>query len=221
MNLLAIDSSSRNISIGLEYEGKTIADINQKRLHGASLIIEHIDKCLKKRSLSLKAFDAFVIGGGPGSFTGLRISFSLIKAFGLALKKPVISLGSFLSCAYVLRNKSARIAVISDARRNLIYAASYKVNKGVLRPDAKARLLSLDEFVKLKKDYLFLTFDSHLRSQVLKDYPQINFYPRDVYPKAANLLPFARICYNNRKFTLLDKLKPLYLYPKTCQIQKK
>ncbi len=221
MNLLALEASSLNISLCIKYQGKIISDINRKIPFGASLIIQWIDKELKKKHLGLKDMDAFVIGSGPGSFTGLRISFSLVKAFILALKKPAIMVGSFFPCAERLKKHSDKIVVIADARRNLIYAVSFKVKDGFLKKEAKEKLCSIEEFARNKKDYLFITYDRHLKEKVSAVEPRIKFYSQDIYPSARYLLPEAELCYNKGKFTPIEKLEPLYLHPKTCQIRKK
>jgi len=221
MNLLAVDTSSENISLSIKYKEKVIVDLNQRRKFGASLLIEHIDKQLRKNHLNLKSIDGFVLGAGPGSFTGLRVSFSLVKAFILALDKPAIVVDSFFSCAQSLINKSNKIAVITDARRGLIYGGVFSFKQGILKAETKIKLYGLDEFIKNKKDYLFCSYDSDLRKKALEFEPKINFYSQDVYPKAGYLLETAELCYNRGEFTPIDKLKPLYLHPKTCQIRKK
>lgn len=221
MNLLAIDASSQNISLAVKAKGRLIINSNQKKQFGASLLIENIDKQLRKHRLGLNEIDAFVLGAGPGSFTGLRISFSLVKAFILALNKPAISIGSFFSCAYDLRNKAKRIAVISDARRNLIYGATFEAKAGAVKIQTKEKLYQLEQFIENKNDYFFVTYDRALRKQIIAMSSKINFYPKDVYPQAKNLLIAAEACYNKGKFTTIDKLKPLYLHPKTCQIRKR
>ncbi len=219
MNLFGIDSTSSNLSIYATYKGKIIININKQLKFGASHLAEYIEKSLNKSRVKLSDFDAYVIGAGPGSFTGLRISFSIIKAFAIALNKPVISLGSFYSCAYPFRSKKEKIAVISDARRNLIYFASYKSKNGNLLRQEKVQLICLDE-VLAKKDYFFVTYDSNLRDKILEVDSNIDFFPEDVYPNVRYLLAQAQNDYSKGKFSSVDKLKPLYLHPKTCQVRK-
>jgi tRNA threonylcarbamoyladenosine biosynthesis protein TsaB len=221
MNLLAVDSSSANVSVSIMRDSKIIVDFNRLHNFGASKIIYYINKYLKKLSFDLKDFDAFVIGSGPGSFTGLRISFSIIKGFVLALNKPVISIGSFFSLSYPFKKEYNKIAVISDARRNMVYAASYISKDDNLRQEAKEKLTTLEEAITTKKDYFFVTYDEHLRNQALSMHPKINFYSKNVYPKAKNLLMLAQEYYLKEKFTPLGRLEPLYLHPKTCQIRGK
>ncbi|MBU0896337.1 MAG: tRNA (adenosine(37)-N6)-threonylcarbamoyltransferase complex dimerization subunit type 1 TsaB [Candidatus Omnitrophica bacterium] len=219
MNLLAIDTSTENISLSIMWKGNIVFDFNRRIRFGASRLASYIDRYLKSLSLSLDKFDAFVIGAGPGSFTGLRISFSVIKAFSISLNKPIISIGSFISCAYPFIKSQENIAVISDARRQLIYGAAFKLKGGIPRQEEKEKLISPGEFMKEKSDYLFVTYDEHLRNQALGLHSKINFYPRNVYPKARYILLSAQRHYFERKFTPLEKLEPLYLHPKTCQVR--
>lgn len=221
VNLLGIDASSENISLCIKQDGKIKLDFNRRLKFGASRLIPYIEKAFKESSLTLKSFDAFVVGSGPGSFTGLRISFSIIKAFMLATGKPAIAIGSFFSCAYPFLKRQRQIAVISDARKNLIYAACFKPKGAILEKEDKEKLYSLEEFINKRKEHLFITYDAHLRAKALAYNSHIDFYARNIYPRALYLLPFAEMCYNKRRFTPLEKLEPIYLHPKTCQIRKK
>ncbi|UCD15550.1 MAG: tRNA (adenosine(37)-N6)-threonylcarbamoyltransferase complex dimerization subunit type 1 TsaB [Candidatus Omnitrophota bacterium] len=219
MNLLGIDTSSDNVSLGIIRKGRLAVDFNRRIKFGASKVMPVIEKYVKKTSLDLRKIDAFVVGAGPGSFTGLRISFSIVKAFSLSLDKPVIKVGSFFSMAYPYRKKHKKIAVIGDARRGLIYAASFKVNKDVLKIEGREELVDLESFVRRRKDYFFVSYEEHLKRKVLEAYPAIKFCNRQTWPRAGYLLELAKDYYVKGKFTALDKLVPLYLHPKTCQIR--
>lgn len=221
VNFLAVDATSGNLSLYIRYGKDKEISLNRKIKFGASRLISYIDKAIKKAKIDLSAIDAFVIGSGPGSFTGLRISFSVIKAFMMAKEKPAIAIPSFYSCAYPLRSKSGNLAVVSDARRGLIYLSCFKVENENLTKKGRERLVTLDELVKIGKKYLFITYDPHLRDKILSLGSKLDFYPKDIFPKAKYLMPLAELYYNRGEFTALDKLKPLYLHPKTCQIRKR
>jgi len=221
MNLLAFDTSSYNLSLALLKKDKIVVDFNRLLKFGASSLIPTLEHYIKNSSMDLKKIDAFVVGEGPGSFTGLRIAFSIAKAFNASLKKPVIKIGSFFSMAYPFKDKYDRIAVISDARRNLIYAVSFRCRGGQIKKEGKEKLMLLSEYIKTHQDYFFITYDKNIREEALSLNPKLNFYSRDVYPKAKYLLELARLSYKKKEFIPLDKLKPLYLHPKTCQIRRK
>ena len=219
MNLLGFDASSANLSLSIMKKGRIVYDFNRRLKFGASKLITYIDKALKATSLKLKDFDAFVVGAGPGSFTGLRISHSIIKALSYSTNRPIITIGSFFACAYLFCQKLERIAVIADARRNLIYFSSFKCKNNKLKREVREKLISLEELTN--KDFTFITYDQHLRKQILQNNSRINFYSKDIYPKARHLLELAKEKYNKSEFVAVEKLEPLYIHPKTCQIRKK
>jgi tRNA threonylcarbamoyladenosine biosynthesis protein TsaB len=167
----------------------------------------------------LKDFDALVVGRGPGSFTGLRIGFSVAKAFSVSSGIPVISLGSFFSIAYGFRGRYDKIAVIGDARKGLAYTAAFAVKKGKIAITEKEKLCDLASFIKNKDGYFLVTSDANLIEQSRKLGACSLFHPAPFYPDAKNLAMLAQDLFVKKKFTPLDKLEPLYLHPKTCQIR--
>lgn len=219
MRLLGIDSSSYAISLAGMEEDKTIFKFHKRIKKGASRIVVYIEKLLRGSSVGLEEFDGFVVGAGPGSFTGLRISFSIIKGLSMGLSKPVIALGSFLSMAEQVKNLSSKIAVITDARRNLVYATSFVLKNNKLIKEKKENLYTLEEFFSSHQDYLFVSYDAHIRDKAKKSFRNINFYSRDVWPDAIVLLKLAKDFYIQERFTPITKLEPLYIYPKECQVR--
>jgi tRNA threonylcarbamoyladenosine biosynthesis protein TsaB len=221
VNLLGIDTSSENLSFCIVKDGHTHFSLNRRLKFGASKLIQYIDKYFSQSPLKLKDIDAFILGAGPGSFTGLRISFAAVKALSLALNKPIITVGSFFACAYPLRNKCERLAVIADARRSLIYGATFKVLGGKLKREGKEELTDLKTFMKKCKDHLFISYDKDTRDAALAINPGIRFCPKDIYPDAKYLVSVGKDYFLKKRFVPLNRLEPLYLHPKTCQIRKR
>ena len=221
MNILAIDSSSQNLSISLLWQGKVLFDFNKHLKFGASQLVYFIDKNLRKHNISLKNIDIFAIGQGPGSFTGLRVSFSVIKAFMVSLNAPAVCIGSFYSMAYPFIKGHKKIAVISDARRGLVYAATFIVKNNLLQREVKEHLSALRDFVRGKSEYFFITCDEYLYKELSKINPEINFSQTVAYPKAKYYLKIAQKLAEKKKFIAVSDLEPLYLHPKTCQIRGK
>lgn len=218
-NILAIDASSSNLSVCLIKKGAAIFEFNHQFRFGASKLPDIIEKSLKKSTLSLEDIDTFVIGSGPGSFTGLRVSFSIFKAFMVSLKKTFYSLSSSFSCAWPYRNQYEKIAVISDARRDLIYLSCFRSKNKILQKISREKLISLETLSQDREDYFFMTYDLHLREKTLKLFPKIRFFEKAVYPKARYLIEAVKIL-KISKITDVNNLTPLYLHPETCQIKK-
>jgi tRNA threonylcarbamoyladenosine biosynthesis protein TsaB len=214
---LAVDTSSKNISFAIWRKGKVIVDSNKLRDFGAGQFLPDLEQQLKRHKLKLNNFKAFIVGYGPGSFTGMRISFAAMKALNLALNKPIIIVGSLFAMAKPFFEKEKVILVLTDARKNLIYSAVFK--NGVMR--GKEKLTSLDDAVDGRESFFMITYDANIRAAVLAKNPKANFYAKDVYPKASNLLAEGIKLYQEKKFTPLEKLEPLYLHPKDCQVRNK
>ena len=221
MNILAIDTSSSNLSFTVFSNGRVLTGFNRCYDFGASKLISFVDKSFKRLHIGLKDIDVFAIGCGPGSFTGLRISFSIVKAFALASNKPVISIESFYLMAYPFAKTYEKIAVIADAKRNLIYGGSFRVKNGALHKEQKEKLIALEEFARSKKDYFFVTYDTGLHKALLDLDSKISFYQKAVHPKTNCALSVIEKMYKKRKFANISELEPLYLHPKTCQIRAK
>ncbi len=56
--------------------------------------IERIRALLKEAGLPLEKVDRFLTPLGPGSFTGLRLAVSTLKAFAFALNRPITTMGA-------------------------------------------------------------------------------------------------------------------------------
>jgi tRNA threonylcarbamoyladenosine biosynthesis protein TsaB len=210
VNILAIDSSSENLSISMLWRDELLFDFNRKIRFGSSKLIPFIDRNLRRHHVRLDDVDIFVLGSGPGSFTGLRVSFSIVKAFMIALKKPTICIESFYSMAYPFANKHNKIAVVSDARRGLVYGATFLSKDNALKKETKEKLVVLDDFVRENPQHFFITYDERLHGELLRINHKINFSRELVYPKARHYLKLASFFAKKKRFTAVDRLEPLY-----------
>ncbi|MGI6778805.1 MAG: tRNA (adenosine(37)-N6)-threonylcarbamoyltransferase complex dimerization subunit type 1 TsaB [Acetivibrionales bacterium] len=61
--------------------------------------------------------DVFAASSGPGSFTGLRIGITTIKAMAFAVQKPVVAVPTLDSLAYNIPMTDALVCPIMDARK--------------------------------------------------------------------------------------------------------
>ena len=95
MKILAFETSTSFGSLALLDENRIYGEktFYSERTHSERLL-PFVDELLGQLSFSLSDIDCFAVATGPGSFTGLRISLSTVKAFALAHKKPVIGIST-------------------------------------------------------------------------------------------------------------------------------
>src|SRR3989338_9976041 len=108
MNILALDTSTKQFSLAVSVKGKIVAQRNivLKKVLSSS-IIPTIDQMLKRLKMTFKDIDGFVVALGPGSFTSLRVGLSTVKAFALATAKPVLGIPSLDALAQGVQSQSA------------------------------------------------------------------------------------------------------------------
>jgi len=218
MTLLGIDTSTEFISLALTRNGRLLAGLDRRSPYGASrLLVPLIKRVCAQAGILPKKLDALVVGAGPGSFTGLRISFAAVKALGLVLGKPVASVGSFFAIAWPFRRGHKKIAVVGDARRGLVYGAVFKGGE-TLKPVGKVALYELGAFLTAHRDCYFIFCGQDIKAAALKCQAGIAYYSGAVRVRADRLLEYAEAA--GLPYTAIEDLEPLYIHPKTCQIRK-
>jgi len=127
MRILALDTSTNVASVAILEDDVIIGEYscNKGKTHSQRLM-PMIQSLLEKVGLSATDMDAFSASIGPGSFTGLRIGVTTVKAMAFAAEKPVISIHTLDALAFNLSMSKALICPIIDARNSQVFTAVYR-----------------------------------------------------------------------------------------------
>jgi tRNA threonylcarbamoyladenosine biosynthesis protein TsaB len=127
MKILGIDTSTMMGAVGIVDGDSLIAELrtNIELTHSERLMM-HIDSLLKSAHLTLADIDGFSVTLGPGSFTGLRIGITAVKAMAYATGKPIAGVQTLDVLADNLPYAKYQVCPILDARKKQVYAAIYK-----------------------------------------------------------------------------------------------
>ena len=221
MNILAMDTSTHSLSIAVIKDNKILASRNIRLKENlSSAIIPEIKEVLRKAKLALPALDGFAVGLGPGSFTSLRVGLSTIKALSFASGKPVVGISSLDVIAMNVKNDGP-LCVLSDAKRNLLYACFYEKKDGSIERKSDYLLVSSDNLMGriFKKTILVGDGIRILESQTKKMKGKVTAASQWM-PQAKNLARLALQRFEEKEFNDIDRLIPLYLYPEDCQVRK-
>ena len=146
MNILGVDTSTKKLSVCVLKDDLILANFNSTALQRhSSMLVPVIEKVLKKSKLPLKDIDGFAISIGPGSFTGLRIGVSSIKALSMATGKPIVAVPSLDVLARNATSTRDLICPIVDAKKSNVYACFYRPSKGKLITLAEYMLSSVHD----------------------------------------------------------------------------
>ncbi|MCM8792304.1 MAG: tRNA (adenosine(37)-N6)-threonylcarbamoyltransferase complex dimerization subunit type 1 TsaB [Candidatus Omnitrophica bacterium] len=223
MKILGVDTSTKFLCIGV-FDGSDIYEyrINLGMGHDVFLI-EHIRRILDALKIKIEELDYLTVGIGPGSFTGLRIGISTIKGLGLVLKKKVIGLSILDIIAYnaLELEDASYICPILDAKRTLLYTAVYKKGEYCLRQITPYSLFSIEELIKIIPAGTFFLGDGTnlYKHIILTNIKNSRVLDEEFsWPKGTNIIKLAIQRIEKNKVESIEKLKPLYLYPKDCQV---
>ena len=129
MNLLAVDTTTEKLSIALATGKDTWLFEAEAGLRHSELVMETIDILFKKAALTPEDLSGIVCMRGPGSFTGLRIGFSLAKGLALALGCPIAAIPTLDCMAKPLFSLKGLIMPVLDAKQSAFFCALYRDGK--------------------------------------------------------------------------------------------
>ncbi len=131
MKILALDSSSLVASVAVMEDKKLLGEynVNNGLTHSKNLM-PMLTELMKTLGLKPSDIDIYAASIGPGSFTGIRIGVTSIKAMAYATGKPVVSVPTLDALAYNAEGFDGVICPIMDARNNQVYTAAYRYEDG-------------------------------------------------------------------------------------------
>ena len=125
--ILNIETATKNCSVALAKEGKTIMckEIAEEGYSHAERLHVFIEEIINEAGIGMKDLVAVAVSQGPGSYTGLRIGVSAAKGLCYALCIPLIAVDTLLVLASKVSETKGLIVPMIDARRMEVYSAVF------------------------------------------------------------------------------------------------
>jgi tRNA threonylcarbamoyladenosine biosynthesis protein TsaB len=160
MNILAIDTSQKTVSVAILSDDVLRADIfiNSGR-HHSEILLPAIEQVLCLAGLRSDEMNLFALTIGPGSFTGLRIGAATIKGLALSTGKPVVGVSTLDALSLNAASVGQRlICPMLDAQKNQVYTALYRPTNGAgMEKVRDEQIIDVDTWLQeLEGDILFL-----------------------------------------------------------------
>ena len=116
--ILNLETSSKNCSVSLLKGDKIVSIVEQEddSYRHSELLTSFIDQILSKEKISTENLSAVSVSKGPGSFTGLRIGFSVAKGLCFPHNIPIIGINSLkiLALSYTPEKDEHILSLIHD-----------------------------------------------------------------------------------------------------------
>lgn len=220
MILLGVETSTLqgSVALGKMNEGKIEILFSKKwlrhRSHG-ELLTSSIEEALNLSEISIESVDGFCFSRGPGSFTGIRVGISAVKAFSYALEKPVYALSSLETLAHQVSPEKTPLLALINAHKNQCYASTFLATAKGWKTAIKPKALTLPALEKLirKKflcvgdgfDVFFPSMSKGLKSRLNRRIELKN------YPEAETLVRYFLANHKKHKPLSWNSLEALYI----------
>jgi tRNA threonylcarbamoyladenosine biosynthesis protein TsaB len=155
--ILNIETATKNCSVALAKEGKTIVskEIAEEGYSHAERLHVFIEEIIKEAGITFQDLSAVAVSQGPGSYTGLRIGVSAAKGLCFALDIPLIAVDTLQVLASQVIVSGGLVIPMLDARRMEVYSAIFNSNFDKIRA-VEAEIITEDSFLDFQETLYFV-----------------------------------------------------------------
>ncbi|WDP88942.1 MAG: tRNA (adenosine(37)-N6)-threonylcarbamoyltransferase complex dimerization subunit type 1 TsaB [Desulfobacter sp.] len=223
MRLFSLSTAEQGASMAL-FQGRELicesfwtgAKSHSKRL------MAMVEQMVKDRAgLDISDIDGFIAARGPGSFTGLRIGISVIKGLAAAVSKPCAGVSSLDGIAWRFYPASAPVCVMMDAKRQEVYTALYRFERGRLVEKSQERVCPPDEAIDAAGEAaLFAGSGSKAYAELIKERAGSSAWISPMHMDAVSAAAMAGPALGNPGFFTAEEncLVPVYLRKSDAEI---
>jgi tRNA threonylcarbamoyladenosine biosynthesis protein TsaB len=148
MIVLAIDTCEARGSVAV-LNGDAILHVvlHASAEEYSSWLLSAVDLALQSAKSTLSEVDVFAVASGPGSFTGVRIGLTTVKAWSEVFNKPIVSMSRLEVVAAQSQRETPHVASFIDAQRGQLFGALYERAKTRLSLIEPERVVSPEVFL--------------------------------------------------------------------------
>jgi tRNA threonylcarbamoyladenosine biosynthesis protein TsaB len=155
MLILGVDTSWKQGSIALVREANgRVNTLEVQPIAGGTFsaqLIPQLAEMLARLRLTKRDLEGFAVAVGPGSFTGLRIGLTAVKALAEILSKPIAAV-SVLEALAIAAGHDGAVSALLDASREEVFLGTYRVASGRATKGEEALLTQEELLARVRKD---------------------------------------------------------------------
>jgi tRNA threonylcarbamoyl adenosine modification protein YeaZ len=206
MKILAIDFSTarRSVALAESHDGSVRIIGRAEEQHGqVTHAFALIDNLLREAGHERGAIECLVVGLGPGSYAGIRVSLALAQGWQLATGVKVVGISAIECLAETARAAGHRgpATLVVDAQRGEFYLADCRLTDDTFELTQPLEIVSRGEIERrLAEDMTVFSPDATATGIAGL---------RELYPDAAKLASLTAT--GHREFVPAEVLEPIYL----------
>jgi tRNA threonylcarbamoyladenosine biosynthesis protein TsaB len=151
--LLALDTCDSRGSVAVLRDDEVLKAIPHAGTEDySSWVLPSVEKALKASGLSTRDIDIFAVASGPGSFTGVRMGLTTVKAWSEAFGTKIASVSRLEAMAVQAAAGGQYVAAFVDAHRDQVFGGLYRREGPELSPVKDEMLAAPAEFLDWVKE---------------------------------------------------------------------
>ena len=214
VTLLGIESSGSTCSVGVSMKNQLQGEIsiNGRNIHSEKLA-PFVEFILENLQITFTNLDAIVLSAGPGSFTGLRIGYSLAKGIAHPLNMPIIEVPTLDVWAYQVGERNIPLMSVVDAYREEIFYSIYGWDDNQFRRQTDYSIIKIDELGQIVNEKMLIngSISDKLKSDLKKTIPSHAIFQNSSMPSVGALLELGFKKYEQEEFSDLNSSEPFYM----------
>jgi tRNA threonylcarbamoyl adenosine modification protein YeaZ len=148
MNLLAIDTCDARGSVSVLRDDRVLQTVEHDTSDDYSLwLLPAIDRALQASGLTFANIDIYVAASGPGSFTGVRVGLTTVKAWAEVTGKPIVGVSRLEALATQAPPDTEFVAAFTNAQRKQVFGALYRREGDKLNRIGDEAVIAPEEFL--------------------------------------------------------------------------
>ena len=210
--ILNIETSSKNCSVCLSSKGNLVTsfDLEDEAYRHSELLTSSIQNILNENNLDVNGLSAVSVGIGPGSFTGLRIGFSVAKGLCYPHNIDLIGISSLriIANSVVKENKNI-ISLIKDKGEHY-YVSKYSNDlKEIIEP--KIKLIDRDYIFNILDDDSVIVVNTDESNEFISDLvnEEIQVFKRTI--SSVDMISLSHKLLEEKEFEDIAYIEPMYV----------
>ena len=216
MKILAIETSGKVCAVALAENDKLIMEkiIEDENTHSVKLM-PLINEIFKENNMYLSDIDLFSCDIGPGSFTGIRIGVSTVKAFLDAKNKKAVGVTSLEVLARNIQ-EDGLICSLIDAKNDNVYYGLFEKDGKVYKQIEELRFDNIENVLRnlddKNKKIFFVGNGSIAHKDMIESKLKNAIIINDKETNSLNARNIALVAFEKNKQAVdSNNLSPIYL----------
>jgi tRNA threonylcarbamoyladenosine biosynthesis protein TsaB len=92
--------------------------------------------------------EGYAVAAGPGSFTGVRVGLTTVKAWAEVYGKPIAAVSRLEAMVVQSVGEAKLLAAFTDARRGQVFGAVYRKDENVLTRIGEEMVIAPEKFME-------------------------------------------------------------------------